>query len=47
LIGTLLLLLVLGPVESEPRSAAAFGFLVDLPSRLVFVTIFFASRLAV
>lgn len=46
-IGALALLLVFGPVDQDPRSAAAFGFLVDLPSRLVFVTIFFASRLAV
>lgn len=46
-IGAILLLIVLGPVEQDPRSAAAFGFLVDLPSRLVFVTIFFATRLAV
>jgi len=46
-IGAILLLLIWGPVEFDPRSAAAFGFLVDLPSRLVFVTIFFATRLAV
>jgi hypothetical protein len=47
LLGALLIYFVLGPVDSEPRGAAAFGFLVDLPSRLVFLTIFFSSRLAV
>ncbi|HXS99619.1 MAG TPA: hypothetical protein VN915_03015 [Elusimicrobiota bacterium] len=47
LLGAIILCLVLGPVDTDPRSAAAFGFLVDLPSRLVFVTIFFACRLAV
>jgi hypothetical protein len=46
-LGALLLCLILGPVDQDPRSAAAFGFLVDLPSRLLFVTIFFSSRLAV
>lgn len=46
-VGAAILCLVFGPVDSDPRSAAAFGFLVDLPSRLVFLTIFFSSRLAV
>ena len=47
LLGAALLCLALGPVDSDPRSAAAFGFLVDLPTRIVFLTIFFSSRLAV
>ena len=47
LLGALIVYLVLGPVVDEPRSAAAFGFLVDLPTRLIFLTIFFSSCLAV
>jgi hypothetical protein len=46
-IGAVLLFLILGPAETEPRSAAAYGFFVDLPTRLLFLTIFFSARLAV
>ena len=47
LIGAALLCLILGPMETDGRSASAFGFLVDLPTRLVFLSLFFSSRLAV
>ena len=47
LLGAVILCFAFGPVDSDPRSAAAFGFLVDLPSRIVFLTIFFSTRLAV
>jgi hypothetical protein len=47
LAGAALIVLVLGPMENDSRSAAAFGFLVDLPARLVFLSLFFSSRLAV
>jgi hypothetical protein len=47
LLGAALIYFVLGAVIDEPRSAAAFGLLVDLPTRLIFLTIFFSSRLAV
>lgn len=47
LLGAALLWLVLGPPETDPRGPAAFGFLIDLPTRLVFLSIFFSSRLAV
>jgi hypothetical protein len=47
LAGAALLCLILGPMEADPRGAAAFTFFVDLPTRLLFLTIFFSSRLAV
>lgn len=47
LIGAALICLILGPMESDGRSAAAFGFFVDLPTRLIFISLFFSSRLAV
>lgn len=47
LIGAALLCLILGPMETDGRSGAAYGFFVDLPTRLVFLSIFFSSRLAV
>jgi hypothetical protein len=47
LVGAALICLFLGPMESDGRSASAFGFLVDLPTRLVFLSLFFSSRLAV
>lgn len=47
LAGAVLLVLVLGSTLVDGRSAAAFTFLVDLPVRLLFVSIFFRYRLAV
>jgi hypothetical protein len=47
LAGALLLLMILGPMIEDGRSAAAFTFLVDLPVRLLFISIFFRYRLAV
>jgi cytochrome bd-type quinol oxidase subunit 2 len=42
-----LLCAAFGPTVLDPRSAAAFTFLVDLPVRLVFISAFFRSRLNV
>ncbi|HEX4048220.1 MAG TPA: hypothetical protein VH309_10320 [Elusimicrobiota bacterium] len=47
LLGAVLLALFLGPMEINDRTAPAFGFLVDLPTRLIFLSLFFSSRLAV
>ena len=47
LLGAALVCLILGPMESDGRAAAAFGFFVDLPTRLIFLSIFFSSRLAI
>lgn len=45
--GAILLLAVIGSVQSDGRAAAAFTFLVDLPVRLIFLSIFFRFRLDV
>jgi hypothetical protein len=47
LAGAALIGLTLGPLESDGRGAAAFAFLVDLPTRLIFLSVFFSARLAV
>ena len=47
LIGAALICLFLGSMETDGRAASVYGFLVDLPTRLLFLTIFFSSRLAV
>ncbi len=47
LIGAVLICAILGPVETDGRAASAFGFFVDLPTRLLFLAYFFSTRLAV
>lgn len=47
LAGAVLLLAVIGSVESDGRAAGAFTFLVDLPVRIVFLSVFFRGRLDV
>ena len=47
LLAAILLLAWLGPTPVDVRSAAASTFLVDLPVRLIFLSVFFRSRLKV
>jgi hypothetical protein len=47
LAGAAVIGLTLGPLEADGRGASAFAFLVDLPTRLVFLTVFFSANLAV
>jgi hypothetical protein len=47
LLGAALLCMILGPMETDGRGAAAYTFFIDLPSRLIFLSLFFSSRLAV
>jgi hypothetical protein len=47
LAGAVLIWLTVGSLETDGRGAAAFACLVDLPTRLVFLSIFFSARLAV
>jgi hypothetical protein len=46
-IGAVAVWLIFGTLESDGRGASAFAFFVDLPTRLVFLSVFFSSRLAV
>jgi hypothetical protein len=47
LAGSLLAWLIFGALENGGRGASVFAFFVDLPTRLVFLSLFFSSRLAV
>jgi hypothetical protein len=46
-IGAALICAIFGSMEADGRAASLYGFLVDLPTRLLFLTIFLSSRLAV
>lgn len=47
LAGAVFLVATVGPMIGDPRSAAVYTFLVDLPVRLLFLSAFFRGRLAV
>lgn len=47
LVGAALICAFLGSMEADGRAASVYGFLVDLPTRLLFITYFFSVRLAV
>jgi hypothetical protein len=47
LAGAVIVWLIFGTLESDGRAASAHAFIVDLPTRLAFLTVFFSARLAV
>lgn len=47
LTGALMVLLLWGTGEADPRSSFAFSLLVELPTRLVFAYAFLTSRVEV
>ncbi|MFI5349938.1 MAG: hypothetical protein ACHQ2Z_10365 [Elusimicrobiota bacterium] len=46
-LGAVTICLTVGSLESDDRAASAFGFFVDLPTRILFISLFFSSNPAV